>query len=140
MLISRFKTCSHEVKVKLFKSFLSNAYGCHWWTKHKQCMFKRVVVAYNNIYRKLFGIKRGESMSAIYVQNSIDFIGVLMRTSIYGFRKRVNSSDKMLLQCVSSSLYFYHASSISPSHLASDGEKTATLPISLVLITLKVPL
>ena len=63
-------------------------------------------------YVKLFAIKRGESMSAIYVQNSIDSIGVLMRKSIYGFRKRVNSSDNMLLQCVNSSLYFYHASSI----------------------------
>ena len=72
MLISRFKTCSHEVKVKLFKSFLSNVYGCHLWTKYKQCTFKLVVVAYNNIYTKLFGIKRGESMSAIYVQNSIN--------------------------------------------------------------------
>ena len=112
MLISRFKTCSHEVKVNLFKSFLSNAYGCHLWTKYKQCTFKRVVVAYNNIYRKLFGIKRGESMSAIYVQNSIDSIGVLMRKSIYGFRKRVNGSDNMLLQCVRNSLFFYHASSI----------------------------
>ena len=29
---------------------------------------------------------------------------------------------------------------ISPSHLVFDGEETATLPISLVLITLKVPL
>ena len=29
MLISRFKTCSSNIKVKLFRAFLCNAYGCH---------------------------------------------------------------------------------------------------------------
>ena len=79
MLISRFKTCSSSIKVKLFRSFLCNAYGCHLWSTYKQYTYKRVVVAFNNIYRKLFGILRGESMSAIYVNNNIDSFGVLVR-------------------------------------------------------------
>ena len=60
MLISRFKTCSSSIKVKLFRSFLCNAYGCHLWSTYKQYTYKRVVVAFNNIYRKLFGILRWE--------------------------------------------------------------------------------
>ena len=35
ILISRFRFCSEDVKLKLFRSFLRNAYGCHLWTKYK---------------------------------------------------------------------------------------------------------
>jgi len=59
ILISRFKTCYSCIKVKLFRSFLYNAYGCHLWPTYKQYTYKRVVVAFNNIYRKLFGILKG---------------------------------------------------------------------------------
>ena len=52
MLISRFKTCSSSIKVKLFRSFLCNAYGCHLWSTYKQYTHKRVVVAFNNIHRE----------------------------------------------------------------------------------------
>ena len=37
MIISRFKTYP---------------YGCHLWSTYKQYTYKRVVVAFNNIYRK----------------------------------------------------------------------------------------
>ena len=49
----KFKTCSSSIKVKLFRSFLWNAYGCHLWSTYKQYMYKWVVVG-NNICRKLF--------------------------------------------------------------------------------------
>jgi hypothetical protein len=63
MLSNRFKTCSSSIKVKLFRSFLCNAYGCHLWSTYKEYLYKRVLVAINNIYRQLFRILRGgESM------------------------------------------------------------------------------
>ena len=33
---NRFKTCSSNIKVKLFRSFLCNAYDCHFWSTYKQ--------------------------------------------------------------------------------------------------------
>jgi len=78
MLINRFKTCSSSIKVKLFRSFLCNAYVCHLWSTYKQYTYKRIVVAFNNIYRILFGILKGESMSSIYVYNNVDSFGVLV--------------------------------------------------------------
>ena len=111
MLISRFKTCSFSIKLKLFRSFLCNAYGCHLWSKYKQYSYKRVVVAFNNIYRQLFGISRGESMSAIYVNNNIDSVGVLVRKSVYSFKTRLGASSNLLIHCIVSSLFYYHSSS-----------------------------
>ena len=65
VLINRFKTCSSSIKVT---SFFCNAYICHLWSTYKQYTYKRVVVAFNNISRKLFSILRGESVSTIYVK------------------------------------------------------------------------
>ena len=48
--------------------------------------YKRVVVVFNNIYRALFGILRGESISAIYVNNNIDSFGVLVRKHVYSLK------------------------------------------------------
>ena len=56
---SPFKTCSFTIKEKWFRSFLCNAHGCHLWSTYKQYTYKHVVMAFNNIYRNLFGILWG---------------------------------------------------------------------------------
>ena len=98
MLISRFFKCSDEVKTKLFKSFFSNTYGSHLWCRYRQSIYKKSAVAYNNIYRKLFSVRRGVSILAIYVNNNIDPFGVLLRKSIFSFRTRLYESDNSLIK------------------------------------------
>ena len=67
MLINKFRSCSYTVKLQLFKSYLSSAYCCQLWCIHRHATYTKSVVAYNNIFRKLFSIQRGVSMSAIYM-------------------------------------------------------------------------
>jgi len=67
-------------------------------------------VAYNNIYRKLFGVRRGVSISAIYV-NNIDPFGVLLCKSIFSFRTRLY--DNSLIKELLCSLFHRFSSSIS---------------------------
>jgi len=62
----------------IYLLYIQNVYGCHFWSKYKQHSYKHAVVAINNIYRNLFGILGGESLSAIYVNNNIDSFGVLL--------------------------------------------------------------
>ena len=90
--ISCFKTFSSSIKVKLFRSFLCNAYGCHLWSTYKQYTYKCVVVVFNNIYRKLFGILSGDSIHAFYVNNNIDSFGLLVRKNVYSFKTRSGAS------------------------------------------------
>jgi hypothetical protein len=106
MLISRFRHCSDDVKLKLFKSFLSNAYGSHLWCTYRQLTYKRSVVAYNNVFRKLFRIQRGTSISAVYVRHNIDSFGVIMRKSVFSFKTRLSDSGNILVQTILSSLSF----------------------------------
>ena len=88
MLIRLFKCCSDSVKIKLFNTFCVNTYCGHLWTRYSTSAMKKLVVAFNDIYRKLFGISRGVSMSAIYVTNNVNSLGVLLRLSAGTFRAR----------------------------------------------------
>jgi len=112
MLISRFRKCSDEVKTKLFKSFFSNAYGSHLWCRYRQSIYKQSVVAYNNIYHKLFGVRRGVSISAICVNNNILLFGVLLRKSIFSFITRLYDSDNNLIKELSCRLFHPVSSNI----------------------------
>ena len=98
MLISRFKTCSSSIKVKLFRSFLCNAYSCHLWSTYKQYSFKRVVVAFNNIYRKSFGIQINVN------DNYIDSFRMLVHKSVCSFKTRLWASSNLLILRIVSSL------------------------------------
>ena len=88
-IITKFKNCSDDVKHKLFKTFCNNAYGGHLWSKYKSDGMYKVKVAFNDIYRKLFDVKRGISMSEIYVRNSIDGLNVILRKACFRFRTRL---------------------------------------------------
>ena len=112
MLISRFKFCSHDVKTKLFKSFLSNAYDSQLLTRYRNVNYRRIVVAYNNIYRALFGVARGVSMSAIYVQHNIYTISAIVRKNIYSFKQRLCESGYALLNSITYSLYFRYSHTV----------------------------
>ena len=110
-MINKFKMCSYDVKLCLFKTYLSSVYGCQLWTLYKPSVFKKAIVAYNNVCRKMFTIARGESMSAFYVNNGLDSFTVLNRKNIGGFRKRLQDCDNMLVQNIVSSVFFYFHSS-----------------------------
>ena len=83
------------------KSFFSNAYGSQLWCRYRQSIYKKSVVTYNNIYRKLFGVRRGVGislLSAICVNNNIDPFEVLLRKSIFSFRTGLYKSDNSLIK------------------------------------------
>lgn len=106
MITKSFKMCSDTVKHYLFRSYFSNAYCCQLWSTYKSACLKKAVVAYNDVYRKLFNIARGHSISAIYVTNSIDSFNVLLRKHAYSFTTRLLNCDNELVSCVTNSLFF----------------------------------
>ena len=68
-----------DVKVRLFKAFCYSVYGVHLWHTYKKGQFKRCVVAYNDIFRKLFIYQRGASISAATALLSVDTFNVVRR-------------------------------------------------------------
>ena len=51
-------------------------------------------------------------MSAIYVNNNIDSFGVLIRKkTLIILKTRLGATSNLLVQCIVSSLFYYHSSS-----------------------------
>ena len=100
MLVSRFGNCSVSVKNCLFRAYLSNGYGCQLWCNYRKPMYQKVKVAYNDVYRKLFNIQRGESISTIFVMNHIDTFCIVRRKLMYSFKCRLSRCNNKLIKAI----------------------------------------
>ena len=105
-LVTYIKTCSDKVKNHLFKTYCSNAYGSVLWSCYNQTSFKRCVVSFNDIYRHLFNVLRGESMSHIFVTSCIDSFNVIRRKNVYSFRARLLSSFNGIIRTLVMSEFY----------------------------------
>ena len=112
MLVSKFKFCSPEVKNCLFQSYCTNIYGGPLWCKYTTSDYKKAVVAFNDVYRTLFSIKRGESMSAIYVRNNVQSLNTTIRRLSYGLKCRLACSENIYVRCIVNSLFHMSHSSL----------------------------
>jgi len=111
MIINKFRKCQDDVKICLFRSFLSTAYCIQLWTNYDISFFKKACVSYNNVCRKLFSLQRGTSISAFYVENGINPFKTLYRKSLVNFRDRIFKCDNLLVQNIVSSVHFIFDSS-----------------------------
>ena len=57
-------------------------------------------------------MKRGDSISVIFVLNNIDSFNVHGRKNVYSFRQRIKESDNLLLKAVVSSVFYKNQSSL----------------------------
>ena len=65
----------------------------------KKTTFSKLRVAYNNVYRKVFGLKRRSSASEMFVLNNISNFEALtcMRKSIFAFTTRLTNSRNAII-------------------------------------------
>ena len=90
----------------------SNIYEAPLWYNHTQACYRTVKVAYNDIYRALFGIARGVSISRIYVTKGIDCFDVLVRKFVYSMWQRIAQSVNSILCNIFHSEHCVYQSSI----------------------------
>ena len=55
LVLRAFAACSFEVKLRLFQAFCTRFYCAHMWYKFTKHVMSKVRVAYNNVFRLLFG-------------------------------------------------------------------------------------
>ena len=65
-LLRTFSHCSSDVKVTLFQSYCTALYCPFLWNDNKKSTFSKIRVAFNNAYRKIFGLPKQSSDSAMY--------------------------------------------------------------------------
>ena len=98
-LKSAFSQCSFEVKNLLFKSYRTNFYGSHLWSKYLKSSFHSIRVAYNDCYRMLHNlpINRYTSARELQVINYIPTFEALLRKNLYNFINRCLNSSNFLV-------------------------------------------
>ena len=82
-LLRTFSHCSTDVKVTLFQSYCTALYCPFLWSDYKKSTFRKIRVAFNNAYRKIFGLPKRSSASAMYAEHNICNFETTIRKSIY---------------------------------------------------------
>ena len=100
LIVNRFRNCSDDVKTRLFKTYCNSIYGGALWNNYTKPCYRKAKVAYNDIYRALFHIARGVSMSNIYVTKGIDCFNVLARKLVYSLWQRLSKSSNSIISTI----------------------------------------
>ena len=69
----------------------------------KKSNYSKLLVAFNNDYRRILKLPSRSSASTMYVVNNIDSLEVLVRKRIFGFMERLNNSDNTIIKCINNS-------------------------------------
>ena len=93
-LLRTFSHCSSDVKVALFQSYGTALYCPFLWNDYKKSTFSKIRVAFNNADRKIFGLPKRSSASAMYATHNISNFETMLRKNIhvYGFMQRLEHS------------------------------------------------
>ena len=105
-IVRNFKHCTDGVKVQLFKTMYSNFYCSQLWSKYRVNVLNKIRVAFNNVLRSLFLLKRDDSISAFTVSSQINGFHCVIRHQMYGFYVRLFKTNNILVNTFVNSMYF----------------------------------
>ena len=98
MHLRRFVACTFEViKLRLFQAFCTSFYCAYLWYKFSSRIISKVRVAYNNVFRFLFGCRKRCSASQMLVANNVRSFEGRIRKHVKDFTLRVDSSKTSLI-------------------------------------------
>ena len=112
MLTRKFCKANEPCKILMFKTYFSNLYCDSLWNDYKVSSIACLKTAHNNIFRKLFHIRRFVieedqyriiSVSQEFVSHGIDNLDVILRKSAYSLQQRLSSSRNSLVQALCNS-------------------------------------
>ena len=106
VLISRFRKCTDDIKVKLFKTFCNSFYGCNIWVNYHVQAMRKLRSAYGRIFRNLLNIKDRGITKMKMVEMCVDPVEVIIRKNVGSFYKRVFDSNNVLIVSIVQSMYF----------------------------------
>ena len=96
-LLRTFSHCSTDVKITLFQSYCTALYCPYLWNDYKKSTFSKVRVAFNNAYRKIFGLPKRSSASTMYANNNICNFETTLRKNTFGFMQRLEQSTNSII-------------------------------------------
>ena len=96
-LLRTFSHCSTDVKITLFQSYCTALHCPYLWNDYKKSTFSKIRVAFNNAYRKIFGLPKRSSASTMYANNNICNFETTLRKNTFGFMQRLEQSTNTII-------------------------------------------
>ena len=98
MILRMFSHCSIDVKIVLFDSNCTPLYCFYLWTDYRKTSFSKIRVAFNNAYRRIFGLSNRSSASEMYENYNICNFETTLRKNIYNSIQRLENCTNSIIQ------------------------------------------
>ena len=85
------------LKLLCFKAIVRHCIVLFLWNDYKKSTFSKIRVAFNNAYRKIFGLPKRSSASTMYATHNICNFETMLRKNIYGFMQRLDHSTNTII-------------------------------------------
>ena len=112
MILRNFSKCNADVMKMLFQSFCVNFYCMSQIFNVKQHTMNKLKVCYNDSFRRLMGVPRYASASALFVTFGLPSFQEVRRKNITSYLQRMkNSENKIIVKisdhvCLHNSIFF----------------------------------
>ena len=78
MLLRTFSSCLYAANLQLFMSYCGSMYTAFLWCYFTKRQYRQLEVAYNNVFRRLWGYDKYCSASGMFVENKTDGFDALV--------------------------------------------------------------
>ena len=102
-ILRKFKMCSIEVKVMLFRTYCTPLYTAHLWTNYTKRSLTEFYIAYHNIMKLFIGFTKSEHNRPLCVKYNIPHGPALIRNFINRFICRLKESQNKLICAINNS-------------------------------------
>ena len=100
VFLRKFYMCTNDVKIKLFSTFCSSMYTAQLWWNHSVYSIHRLHVCYNNVFRRLLGLPKYCSASAMFAERLTPDCKAVIQNLLYKFMSRLDKSRNSLIIAV----------------------------------------
>ena len=102
-ILRKFKMCSIEVKVMLFRTYCTPLYTAHLWINYTKRSLAEFYIAYHNIMKLFIGFTKSEHNRPLCVKYNIPHGPALIRNFINRFICRLKESQNKLICAINNS-------------------------------------
>ena len=90
-LLRTFSHCSSDVKVTHFQSYCTALYCPFLWNDYNNSTFSKMRVAFYNVYRKICGLLKRRSASAMYTTHNACNFETRLRNNIIWYYAKIRA-------------------------------------------------
>lgn len=109
LILRNFSKCNTEVKKMLFQSFCTGFYCASLVVKAKQRTLSKLRVCYNDSLRRLMGIPRYSSASALFLEHSLPSFPEIRRKNITSYLQRCKNSENEIVTKIADSVHLHNS-------------------------------